>query len=172
MLATVIPLAPLLACGLAHSSFGDGLSSVPNCIELAGDVMGYLNEWPQASPSFRSGWTLPALSATNPEPFRSCLMKLKLEPPEEVPDSGRTIGFSLRRPRRVSRSSALETSPSIRPATQVRLAGNDRPQPVQDHREQPLPTFRSSSSGRRPSMLSRTLTWRICLAKPRGSASR
>ena len=40
VLLTVVPLAAILACGLAHSSFGDGLSSVPNCIELAGDVMG------------------------------------------------------------------------------------------------------------------------------------
>jgi hypothetical protein len=43
MLPTVVPLATILACGLAHSSFGDGPSNVPNCIELAGDVMGFFH---------------------------------------------------------------------------------------------------------------------------------
>ena len=40
---TVVPLATILACGLAHSSFGDGLGSVPNGVELAGDVMGFFH---------------------------------------------------------------------------------------------------------------------------------
>jgi hypothetical protein len=43
MLATVVPLAPLLACGFVHLSFGGGLRSVPNCIELAGDVTGFFH---------------------------------------------------------------------------------------------------------------------------------
>lgn len=43
ILSTVVPLATILACGLAHSSFGDGLRSVPNCIELAGDVTGFFH---------------------------------------------------------------------------------------------------------------------------------
>ena len=43
VLPTAVPLATILACGFVHLSFGGGLRSVPNCIELAGDVTGFFH---------------------------------------------------------------------------------------------------------------------------------
>ena len=40
VLLTVVPLATILACGSRSLVIRRWSSSVPNCIELAGDVMG------------------------------------------------------------------------------------------------------------------------------------
>ena len=43
VLLTVVPLATILACGFVHLSFGGGLRSVPNCIELEDDFVGFFH---------------------------------------------------------------------------------------------------------------------------------
>jgi len=59
------------------------------------------------------------------------------------------------------------------PTSYASLVSRQRPPSTSSRQSRTtLPTFRSSSSGRRLLMLSRTLTWQICLARPLGSASR
>jgi hypothetical protein len=41
--ATVVNLTTILAFGLAHSPVAEALRGIPNCVEQAGDVMGFFH---------------------------------------------------------------------------------------------------------------------------------
>ena len=45
-ISTVLTLATILVVGLAHSRAAEALAGVANCVELAGDVMGFFHRVP------------------------------------------------------------------------------------------------------------------------------